>query len=103
MPFVRVAALADVPVGEVRQVESSGIAIAVGNREGQVFAIGGVCPHVKGPLGQGSLNGDWVTCPWHLWEFHCETGCSSHNESACVPVYEARVESGEILVNLPSA
>ena len=32
------------------------------------------CNHVGGPLGDGRLDGDYITCPWHNWKFHRCTG-----------------------------
>jgi len=37
-------------------------------------AISGICNHVGGPLGDGTLAGDYVVCPWHYWKFHRQTG-----------------------------
>jgi nitrite reductase/ring-hydroxylating ferredoxin subunit len=38
------------------------------------FATQSFCPHLLGPLFQGTLSGDTVTCPWHQWRFSLETG-----------------------------
>ncbi len=38
------------------------------------FVTSGICNHVGGPLGTGTLD-DYVVCPWHyLGKFHRETG-----------------------------
>lgn len=100
MAFVRIAALSDLPAGALRHVEIGDVAIAVGNREGEIFAIGGHCPHARGPLGHGALNGRMVTCPWHLWEFDCATGVCDFNPKVSVPVYQTKVEAGEVYVEL---
>jgi nitrite reductase/ring-hydroxylating ferredoxin subunit len=42
--------------------------------DGAVSAISGACNHAGGPLGQGTLEGDYVVCPWHQWRFHRATG-----------------------------
>ena len=49
------------------------------------------CPHMLGPLFQGTLKGDEVTCPWHLWTYSLDSGdclASPHDEGAksCIPV-----------------
>lgn len=100
MAFVRIAALADLPPGALRHVEWGERAIAVGNHEGRIFAIDGHCPHARGPLGHGALNGRMVTCPWHLWEFDCETGVCDFNPKVSVPVYPTKVEDGGVYVDL---
>jgi nitrite reductase/ring-hydroxylating ferredoxin subunit len=32
------------------------------------------CPHLEGPLFQGSVADGCVTCPWHYWRFDLRTG-----------------------------
>ena len=48
--------------------------IAVSFKDGQFGAVSNVCNHVGGPLGEGRLDGDYITCPWHGWKFHRRTG-----------------------------
>jgi nitrite reductase/ring-hydroxylating ferredoxin subunit len=36
------------------------------------------CPHLAGPLFQGTLSGATVTCPWHRWRFDLRTGERLH-------------------------
>jgi nitrite reductase (NADH) small subunit len=42
--------------------------------EGRVRGAQSFCPHLGGPLFQGTLRGDVVMCPWHLWCFSLSTG-----------------------------
>lgn len=39
--------------------------LAVSWLEGKLAVISGACNHVSGPLGQGTLEGDYVVCLWH--------------------------------------
>ena len=55
----------------LQEVRAGRKPIALTHRNGQFTAISGACNHVGGPLGQGRLVGDYVTCPWHDWQFHC--------------------------------
>ena len=71
--------------------------IALVCRDGRFSAISGVCNHVGGPLGEGTLEGDYVVCPWHHWKFHCETGLGEPGyEQDAVPSYEVKVEAGHV-------
>ena len=71
---VRVASLAEVPPGSGRQVQVSGRALAIYNLDGIMHAIDGTCTHRGGPLGEGALVGNVVTCPWHGARFDVTTG-----------------------------
>lgn len=39
--------------------------MALTYQNGSFTATSGVCNHVGGPLGEGTLDGDYVVCPWH--------------------------------------
>ena len=50
-------------------VDVDGNSIAVWNVGGNFFAFQNVCPHRGGPVGEGELEGNVITCPWHGWSF----------------------------------
>src|SRR6478672_8978510 len=78
--------------------------IAVSFKDGQFGAVSNVCNHVGGPLGDGRLDGDYITCPWHGWKFHRATGKGEPGfEEDAVPAYPVRVENGRVLVDLANA
>jgi thiamine pyrophosphate-dependent acetolactate synthase large subunit-like protein/nitrite reductase/ring-hydroxylating ferredoxin subunit len=37
-------------------------------------ALDNRCPHQGGPLGEGQLDGEWLICPWHGYEYNPQTG-----------------------------
>jgi nitrite reductase/ring-hydroxylating ferredoxin subunit len=41
---------------------------------GRVHAVQSFCPHLSGPLFQGTQAGDTITCPWHQWRFSLVSG-----------------------------
>jgi len=77
--------------------------LAVSWREGTLAVISGACNHVGGPLGQGTLEGDYVVCPWHQWRFHRATGKGEpgYDEDA-VPAFVTKIENGRAYVDLSS-
>ncbi|MGD9851397.1 MAG: Rieske 2Fe-2S domain-containing protein [Nitrospirales bacterium] len=73
--------------------------VALTYLNGQFGAINGTCNHVGGPLGEGTLAGEYVVCPWHYWKFHCRTGKGEPgHEADAVPAYDVKVEEGRVYV-----
>lgn len=100
MPFIKVASASDLKPGENKVIFVEGEEIALFNVGGEFFAISNSCPHKGGPLGEGSLEGDVVTCPWHGWRFNVKTGISPVMPAAKVPCYHVKVEGNEVLVSV---
>ena len=75
--------------------------LAITWKDGEFGAISAVCNHVGGPLGEGTLDGDYVVCPWHGWKFHCKTGFGEPGfEDDRVPGHEVEDRGGRLWVNL---
>ena len=96
--FTKVANKADIPAGSGKVVEAGGKTIAVFNCEGTFYAIDNTCKHRGGPLGEGSLSGTTVTCPWHGWEYDVSTGECQMDASIKVQKFDVKVEGEDILV-----
>jgi nitrite reductase/ring-hydroxylating ferredoxin subunit len=47
------------------------------------------------------MNGQYVVCPWHAWEWNCATGENDMDPSKKVATCEVKIESGNVLLNLP--
>ena len=101
MPLLKVARLEDVPPETVIEVMVGEQPYAICNTGGAVRALSGVCIHRGGPLGQGQIHEGRVVCPYHLWEFDCATGEYDFDPTKRVPVFEVRVEDGEIWLQVP--
>jgi len=97
--WVDVGSASELAEREVHEVVIGRTRIALTHRDGRFGAISGVCNHVGGPLGAGTLDGDYVTCPWHYWKFHRQTGEGEPGfEEDRVPAHDVRVEDGRVLV-----
>jgi nitrite reductase/ring-hydroxylating ferredoxin subunit len=99
--LVKVAETKDVAPGTGRVVEAAGRSIALFNLSGTFHAIDNTCPHAGGPLGEGTLAGEVVTCPWHDAKFNVKTGDvlgpPARNGVRSFPV---RVQGNDVLVEL---
>jgi nitrite reductase (NADH) small subunit len=103
MAFARIAKISEIPVGSITEFSVQGKTIAVANVGGKLYAINNTCLHRGGPLGQGSLTGAVVTCPWHGWGFDVTSGRLSHNQSAGVSCYRVEVRGDDVFVEIAGA
>ncbi|MFV8258199.1 Rieske 2Fe-2S domain-containing protein [Bdellovibrio bacteriovorus] len=88
----------------LQQLEVHRTRLALIFKDNEFTAISGVCNHVGGPLGNGTLEGDYVVCPWHYYKFHYRTGFGEPGyEGDRVPAYKLKTEDGELWVDLASA
>jgi 3-phenylpropionate/trans-cinnamate dioxygenase ferredoxin subunit len=72
--FVEVAKKSQIPEGGVIGVEVEGKTIALVNLNGEIYALDDTCPHEFGPLSEGEVEGEEITCPWHHSRFNIVTG-----------------------------
>ena len=98
--FVKVANTSDLKPGESKVVEVDGEQVALFNVDGEFFAISNTCLHRGGPLGEGFVEGDVVTCPWHGWRYNVKTGANLMIPNQKVPAYQVKVEGNDIFVSL---
>ena len=78
----------------------SGQPVALSFVNGRFGAVSGICNHAGGPLGEGTLDGEYLTCPWHYWKFHFATGEGEPGfEADRVPSYALKEEGGRLLVS----
>jgi multimeric flavodoxin WrbA/nitrite reductase/ring-hydroxylating ferredoxin subunit len=102
--WVDVGAAAELSAAPLRRISVQNRDIALSFRGGTFGALANACNHVGGPLGEGCLDGDYVTCPWHHWKFHRASGKGEPGfEEDCVPAYHVKVENGRVLVDLANA
>lgn len=64
----------------------------------KVFALDNACPHKAGPLADGIVHGNTVTCPLHNWVISLETGEAQGADEGQVTTYPARIEAGRVLL-----
>ncbi len=116
--FVSVCKVDDVPAGTAKQFKVNGTEIALAHvKDGECYAIGGRCTHLRAQLGKGRLEGTALTCPWHGSQFEVTTGKLLRwvQEPLLirlfgalvppflrrgVPSYEVKVEDGQVLVKI---
>ena len=96
--FTKVLSLSELERGTCKAVEVNGKTVALFNVDGTVYALDNTCLHQGGPLGEGMLEGDVVSCPWHMWEYNVRTGVNIGNSSLRVATYAVKVEGNDIKI-----
>jgi nitrite reductase (NADH) small subunit len=100
MAFLRVSKKDEVPAGTIREFALDGKVVAIANVAGKLFAINNVCLHRGGPLGEGELNGQVVTCPWHGWQYDVTSGKLATNPAVGVQTYAVEIRGDDIFVDV---
>ena len=96
---VRVCRPEEIPFEKAVVVSAGGERVAVFRHWRGVSAISDVCPHQGGPLGEGSMSGGCVRCPWHGSMFFPETGLAPPPGANRVPTYNLKLSGGYLYVN----
>ncbi len=98
--WIRVAKTEEVEAGTGIVAEVKDMCVAVFNVNGTFHVIDNTCMHRGGPLGEGDLEGETVSCPWHGWEYNVKTGHCVNNPSSHVKSYPTKVENDEIHIEV---
>lgn len=83
------------------RVDVGGVPVMLLKHEDGIHAIGAVCSHLGGPLDEGAIDGETVTCPWHGSVFSLQDGKLVHGPAtAPVDSYDVRVQDGRISIRV---
>lgn len=112
--FTEVAKIEELKSGAMKRVIAEGREILLAKVGDKYYATDNRCPHMKGDLSQGKLEGTVVTCPVHGSQFDISNGQvmrwlkgglmsklgSALKMSKTLTVYNVRVEDGKVLVEV---
>lgn len=100
--FFEIAPASELPNGERLFVDLGDKPIVIFNIADQLFAIGDVCTHDDGPLGDGMLEDFNIVCPRHGAEFDVRTGQVMQMPAVVdIPAYPVQIRDGMIFVGVP--
>jgi len=102
--WIDIGSVEELKLKPLQEVMCGTTPIALTYKNGSFAAISGACNHVGGPLGEGTLEGEYVVCPWHYWKFHRQNGQGEPGyEQDQVPAYATKIENGRLFIDLSSA
>jgi 3-phenylpropionate/trans-cinnamate dioxygenase ferredoxin subunit len=112
--FTEVSKVDELKSGTMKAVSAAGREILLARVGDKYYAVDGRCPHMKGNLAQGKLEGTVVTCPLHGSQFDISNGQvvrwlkgglmsklgKAVKLSKDLTVYNVKVEDGKVLVEV---
>jgi nitrite reductase (NADH) small subunit len=97
--WIEIGAVDDVPLRGSRVVNTLNGDIAIfKSADGRIFALWDKCPHKGGPLSQGIVHADSVTCPLHNWVIGLETGEVKGPDQGCARKVKCKAEAGRVWI-----
>jgi len=112
--FTEVSKIDELKSGTMKAVNVAGREILLARVGDKYYAVDNLCPHMKGNLSQGKLEGTVVTCPLHGSQFDISNGrvvrwlkgglmskvSKALKPSKGLTVYNVKVEDGRVLVEV---
>jgi 3-phenylpropionate/trans-cinnamate dioxygenase ferredoxin subunit len=112
--FIEVSKIDELKDGTMRAVRAAGREILLARVGDKYYAVDNRCPHRKGDLSQGKLEGTVVTCPLHGSQFDISNGqvvrwlkgglmskvSRALKMSKDLAVYNVKVENGKVLIEV---
>ncbi len=99
--YVKAAKAGELPHNSAKLVQAEGKNIALVHADEGYYAVANECTHVGGPMCEGSLQGEELTCPWHGARFNFKTGQAiagpGRGDLTC---YAVRVSGDEIEIEV---
>jgi 3-phenylpropionate/trans-cinnamate dioxygenase ferredoxin subunit len=100
--YLEIIPFDQLPDGERIFIEVEGKAIVLFILAGKLFAIGDVCSHDNGPVGDGEIEETEIICPRHGARFDIRSGkATSLPAVKDIPSYPVRVVQGMIQIGMP--
>ncbi|MYB27700.1 MAG: Rieske 2Fe-2S domain-containing protein, partial [Acidimicrobiaceae bacterium] len=69
--------------------------------EGGYGCLDNACPHQGGPLGEGSIEGGWLRCPWHGYDYSPKNGKPPPPFDDAPTAYRTEVRDDGVYAALP--
>ncbi len=112
--LTEVAKAEELKAGTMKKVVVEGREILLARIGDKYYAVEDRCPHMKGDLSQGKLDGTVVTCPVHGSQFDVTTGQvvrwlkgglmsklgSMFKPPKSLSVYNVKVEAGKVFLEV---
>jgi 3-phenylpropionate/trans-cinnamate dioxygenase ferredoxin component len=94
-----VAIAEDLPENSRLFIDWNNEPVVILNLAGSVYAVGDVCSHDNGPLGDGEVEGFDLVCPRHGAHFDIRNGKATRGPAfRDIPSYAIKIDDGKIYI-----
>jgi nitrite reductase (NADH) small subunit len=103
MKWIAITPVENIPPREGRAVRLGAVSVAVFNTGERFLAVENRCPHKGGPLADGIVGGEVVTCPLHNWRICLHTGAVTRpcdTTAPAVRTFEVMERDGMLMLGL---
>jgi 3-phenylpropionate/trans-cinnamate dioxygenase ferredoxin subunit len=102
LEYITVGSIDELDDGGRLFIEIDNLPIVILRINGQFYAIGDVCSHDDGPVGEGQIEGYEIICPRHGARFDIRNGkVLALPAFVDIPSYPVRVIDGQIEIGMP--
>jgi 3-phenylpropionate/trans-cinnamate dioxygenase ferredoxin component len=102
LDYFEISSSSELQNGERIFVDVGDKSLVIFNMGGKFFALGDICSHDDGPVGEGDLEGYNIVCPRHGAKFDIQTGKVTQMPAVVdIPAYPVRVVNGRMEVGIP--
>ena len=98
--FQPVGRIEEFAAGRGRMVTVNGRHVALFRLGDEFFALDNMCLHRGGPLCDGQIENEVVTCPWHFWSYEIRTGTMVQDPRVGLSKHAVRIDGATISVRL---
>jgi len=99
--WIRACFEAEIPKRGAVRIQHGKMQIAIfKNARDELFALEDKCPHQGGPLSEGIVHGDCVTCPLHNWVISLRDGSAQGADSGQTKRFSVRLDQHRVLLGI---
>lgn len=92
----------EIPEGSRKIVQVKQLSIGVFHHNGKWIALQNSCLHRGGPVCEGTLDGNTLTCPWHGYQYDVTNGMLLLDHTSALPRYPVIIRDGNIYLRIQS-
>jgi nitrite reductase/ring-hydroxylating ferredoxin subunit len=92
---------ADIPLGSRKIVKIGKRSIGIFHHRSGWYALINKCLHAGGPVCQGELDGDVLTCPWHGFQYDVISGQMLKDPSAKLEMFPVEIRDDQVYLYAP--